>query len=88
MSFYCSLNVSDTALGPLPFDFCRAISREAAKKRRRVESDVFGNLSQLLPVQPSVQKSLDKPSIIRLTLSYIRMHTLLKGNVSGFRNSF
>ncbi|XP_016889599.1 endothelial PAS domain-containing protein 1 [Cynoglossus semilaevis] len=56
----------------------RAISREAAKKRRRVESDVFGNLSQLLPVQPSVQKSLDKPSIIRLTLSYIRMHTLLK----------
>ncbi|XP_040922769.1 endothelial PAS domain-containing protein 1-like [Toxotes jaculatrix] len=58
----------------------RAISREAARRRRRVESDVFGDLSQLLPLQPSIRAHLDKPSIIRLTLSYIRMHTLLKGN--------
>ncbi|XP_023262336.1 endothelial PAS domain-containing protein 1 isoform X2 [Seriola lalandi dorsalis] len=58
----------------------RAISREAARKRRRVESDVFGDLSQLLPLQPSVRANLDKPSVIRLTLSYIRMHTLLKGH--------
>ncbi|XP_058476746.1 endothelial PAS domain-containing protein 1 [Solea solea] len=58
----------------------RAISREAAKKRRQVESDVFGDLSRLLPVQPSVQANLDKPSIIRLTISYIRMHTLFKVN--------
>ncbi|KAG7228086.1 hypothetical protein INR49_005709 [Caranx melampygus] len=57
----------------------RAISREAARRRRRVESDVFGDLSQLLPLQPSVRANLDKPSVIRLTLSYIRMHTLLKG---------
>uniref|UniRef100_A0A3Q4MLJ7 Endothelial PAS domain protein 1b n=1 Tax=Neolamprologus brichardi TaxID=32507 RepID=A0A3Q4MLJ7_NEOBR len=54
--------------------------REAARRRRRVESDVFGDLSRLLPLQPSVRAHLDKPSIIRLTLSYIRMHTLLKGN--------
>ncbi|XP_071319445.1 endothelial PAS domain-containing protein 1 isoform X1 [Trachinotus anak] len=58
----------------------RAISREAARRRRRVESDVFGDLSQLLPLQPSVRANLDKPSVIRLTLSYIRMHTLLKGS--------
>ncbi|KAK2820565.1 hypothetical protein Q5P01_023524 [Channa striata] len=59
----------------------RAISREAARRRRRVESDVFGDLSRLLPLQPSVRAHVDKPSIIRLTLSYIRMQTLLQGNV-------
>ncbi|XP_041830304.1 endothelial PAS domain-containing protein 1-like [Melanotaenia boesemani] len=56
----------------------RAISREAARRRRRVESDVFGDLCRLLPLQPSVRAHLDKPSIIRLTLSYIRMHALIK----------
>uniref|UniRef100_A0A3P9K400 BHLH domain-containing protein n=1 Tax=Oryzias latipes TaxID=8090 RepID=A0A3P9K400_ORYLA len=54
----------------------KTISREAARKRRRVETDVFEDLSRLLPLQPSVQSQLDKPSIIRLTLSYIRMQTL------------
>uniref|UniRef100_UPI0037E7B888 endothelial PAS domain-containing protein 1 isoform X2 n=1 Tax=Semicossyphus pulcher TaxID=241346 RepID=UPI0037E7B888 len=58
----------------------RAISREAARRRRRVESDVFGDLCRLLPLQPSIRAHLDKPSVIRLTLSYIRMHALLKGN--------
>ncbi|XP_039990788.1 endothelial PAS domain-containing protein 1 isoform X2 [Xiphias gladius] len=58
----------------------RAISREAARRRRRVESDVFGDLSRLLPLQPAIRSNLDKPSVIRLTLSYIRMQTLLKGN--------
>ncbi|CAB1441489.1 unnamed protein product [Pleuronectes platessa] len=58
----------------------RAISREAARKRRQVESEVFGDLSRLLPLQPSVRANLDKPSVIRLTLSYIRMHALLKVN--------
>ncbi|XP_062298124.1 endothelial PAS domain-containing protein 1 [Scomber scombrus] len=58
----------------------RAISREAARRRRRVESDVFGDLSRLLPLHPSLRSHLDKPTVIRLTLSYIRMHTVLKGN--------
>ncbi|KAM9425822.1 endothelial PAS domain-containing protein 1 [Pholidichthys leucotaenia] len=54
--------------------------REAARRRRRVESDVFGDLSRLLPLQPSIRANLDKPSVIRLTLSYIRMQTLLTEN--------
>ncbi|XP_068439750.1 endothelial PAS domain-containing protein 1 [Clinocottus analis] len=58
----------------------RAISRDAARRRRRVESEVFEDLSRLLPLQPSVRAHLDKPSVIRLTLSYIRMHTLLTGD--------
>uniref|UniRef100_A0A3Q3KXR2 Endothelial PAS domain protein 1 n=1 Tax=Mastacembelus armatus TaxID=205130 RepID=A0A3Q3KXR2_9TELE len=48
----------------------------AARKRRRVESDVFQDLSRLLPLQSTVRAQLDKPSIIRLAVSYIRMHTL------------
>ena len=71
---------------------CRAISREAARRRRRVESDVFGDLSRLLPLHPSIQSHLDKPTVIRLTLSYIRMHTVLKGAIithinEGFQKS-
>ncbi|XP_056152837.1 endothelial PAS domain-containing protein 1 [Lampris incognitus] len=57
----------------------RAISREAARRRRRVESDVFSDLVHLLPLQSSPQTQLDKPSIIRLTISYIRTRTLLTG---------
>uniref|UniRef100_A0A3Q2QCR0 Endothelial PAS domain protein 1 n=1 Tax=Fundulus heteroclitus TaxID=8078 RepID=A0A3Q2QCR0_FUNHE len=52
--------------------------RKAARRRRRVESDVFGDLSRLLPLQASVRAHLDKPSIIRLTLSFIRMQALLR----------
>lgn len=59
----------------------RATSREAARKRRRVESDMFADLSRLLPLHPSIREGLDKPSVIRLTLSYIRAHMLLKGSV-------
>lgn len=42
---------------------------------------MFGHLSHLLPLQASVRQSLDRPSVIRLTLSYIRAHALLKGSV-------
>lgn len=65
----------------LTSDLCRASSREAARKRRRVESDMFADLSRLLPLHTSVRQNLDKPSVIRLTLSYIRAHALFKGSV-------
>lgn len=58
----------------------RAVSREAARKRRCVESVMFEDLSHLLPVPPSVRDHLDKPSIIRLTLSYIRLHQMFRGH--------
>uniref|UniRef100_H3CID5 PAS domain-containing protein n=1 Tax=Tetraodon nigroviridis TaxID=99883 RepID=H3CID5_TETNG len=44
---------------------------------------MFGHLSHLLPLQASVRQSLDRPSVIRLTLSYIRAHALLKGSASA-----
>ncbi|AWP17926.1 Protein kinase C [Scophthalmus maximus] len=37
--------------------------------------------------KPSVGANLDKPSVIRLTLSYIRMHTLLKGHDDGEKDA-
>uniref|UniRef100_A0A674MFC9 BHLH domain-containing protein n=1 Tax=Takifugu rubripes TaxID=31033 RepID=A0A674MFC9_TAKRU len=52
----------------------RKLSREAARKRRRLESDTFADLCRLLPLPPSVTRTLDKPSVIRLTLSYMRTH--------------
>lgn len=66
-----------------PPDLRRATSREAARKRRRVESDMFGDLSRLLPLHLSIRQRLDKPTVIRLTLSYIRTHALLKGRTLG-----
>uniref|UniRef100_A0A672IWF2 Neuronal PAS domain protein 1 n=1 Tax=Salarias fasciatus TaxID=181472 RepID=A0A672IWF2_SALFA len=48
------------------------IMEKAARRRRKVESDKFEELSGLLPLPPSVRSHLDKPSIIRLTLSYMR----------------
>uniref|UniRef100_A0A3Q2DSH6 Endothelial PAS domain protein 1 n=1 Tax=Cyprinodon variegatus TaxID=28743 RepID=A0A3Q2DSH6_CYPVA len=65
----------------------KEVKSEAARRRRRVESDVFGDLSRLLPLQPSIRAHLDKPSVIRLTLSYIRMQALLKAG-EGFRFEF
>ncbi|XP_077407277.1 hypoxia-inducible factor 1-alpha isoform X2 [Vanacampus margaritifer] len=56
----------------------RAISREAARKRRRVEADVFADLCRLLPLRASVRDHLDKPSVIRLALCYIRLKALLQ----------
>nr|XP_061787627.1 endothelial PAS domain-containing protein 1-like isoform X3 [Nerophis lumbriciformis] len=58
----------------------RAVSREAARRRRRVESDMFGDLSRLLPLPTSVRPHLDKPSVIRLAVSYIRLKALVTGN--------
>lgn len=58
----------------------RTLSREAARKRRRLESDMFADLCRLLPLPPSVTRTLDKPSVIRLTLSYMRTGALFKGS--------
>ncbi|XP_003976937.2 endothelial PAS domain-containing protein 1 [Takifugu rubripes] len=61
----------------------RKLSREAARKRRRLESDTFADLCRLLPLPPSVTRTLDKPSVIRLTLSYMRTHALFKDETDG-----
>ncbi|KAM9355130.1 hypoxia inducible factor 1 subunit alpha a [Pholidichthys leucotaenia] len=52
-------------------------SRDAARCRRGKESEVFYELAQQLPLPHSVGSSLDKASIMRLTISYLRMRKLL-----------
>ncbi|XP_068195414.1 hypoxia inducible factor 1 subunit alpha a [Antennarius striatus] len=52
-------------------------SRDAARCRRGKESEVFYQLAQELPMSHSISSSLDKASIMRLTISYLRMRKLL-----------
>ncbi|XP_071760333.1 hypoxia inducible factor 1 subunit alpha a [Centroberyx gerrardi] len=52
-------------------------SRDAARCRRGKESEVFYELAQQLPLPHSVSSNLDKASIMRLTISYLRMRKLL-----------
>nr|ABO26720.1 hypoxia-inducible factor 1 alpha [Platichthys flesus] len=52
-------------------------SRDAARSRRGKESEVFYELAQELPLPHSVSSSLDKASIMGLTMSYLRIRKLL-----------
>ncbi|KAM7403077.1 hypothetical protein PAMA_003823 [Pampus argenteus] len=56
-------------------------SRDAARCRRGKESEVFYELAQQLPLPHSVSSSLDKASIMRLIISYLRMRKLLGTDV-------
>lgn len=52
-------------------------SRDAARCRRGKESEVFYQLAQELPLPHSISSGLDKASIMRLAISYLRMRKLL-----------
>lgn len=58
-------------------------SRDAARCRRGKESEVFYHLAQELPLPHSVSSSLDKASIMRLAISYLRMRILLNAGKYG-----
>ncbi|NXI34843.1 HIF3A factor, partial [Galbula dea] len=52
-------------------------SRDAARSRRSKESEVFSQLAHSLPFARAVSAHLDKASIMRLTISYLRLQRLL-----------
>lgn len=59
-------------------------SRDAARCRRSKESEVFYELSHQLPLPHNVSSHLDKASIMRLTISYLRIRRLLDaGDLAG-----
>lgn len=59
-------------------------SRDAARCRRSKESEVFYELSHQLPLPHNVSSHLDKASIMRLTISYLRIRRLLDaGELTG-----
>ncbi|KAM7078212.1 endothelial PAS domain-containing protein 1 [Molossus nigricans] len=52
-------------------------SRDAARCRRSKETEVFYELAHELPLPHSVSSHLDKASIMRLAISFLRTHRLL-----------
>jgi len=58
-------------------------SREAARCRRSKESEIFTDMANLLPVPNSLSSQLDKASIMRLTIAFLKAQSLL-GNSKFF----
>lgn len=48
-------------------------SRDAARSRRGKENFEFYELAKMLPLPPAITSQLDKASIIRLTISYLKL---------------
>nr|AAR95697.2 hypoxia-inducible factor-1alpha [Ctenopharyngodon idella] len=61
-------------------------SRDAARSRRGKESEVFYELAHQLPLPHNVTSHLDKASIMRLTISYLRMRKLLSSDDTDKEN--
>ncbi|KAJ8341309.1 hypothetical protein SKAU_G00336000 [Synaphobranchus kaupii] len=55
-------------------------SRDAARCRRGKESEVFYELAHELPMPHNISSNLDKASIMRLAISYLRMRKLLNAD--------
>jgi hypoxia-inducible factor 1 alpha len=52
-------------------------SRDAARCRRSKESEIFNDLSSVLPLKTEEVEHLDKTSIMRLAISYLKVRALL-----------
>lgn len=52
-------------------------SRDAARCRRSKETEVFFELSNSLPLPPSVTSQLDKASVMRLSISFLKICNIL-----------
>lgn len=71
------------------FIFHRAVSsirkeksRHAARNRRSNENIQYGELARLLPLPIAITSQLDKASIIRLTISFIKYRDLVGRGMS------
>uniref|UniRef100_A0A8C7TRK5 Hypoxia inducible factor 1 subunit alpha, like n=1 Tax=Oncorhynchus mykiss TaxID=8022 RepID=A0A8C7TRK5_ONCMY len=60
-------------------------SRDAARCRRSLETELFYKLAHTLPLPRRVSADLDKAAIMRVTLSFLRMHHLRSGDTSEDR---
>lgn len=52
-------------------------SRNAARERRSQESDIFDQIEELLPVPAKTLEHLDKASLIRLAINYVKTRSLV-----------
>jgi len=53
-------------------------SRDAARSRRSRETEIFTDLGNALPVTSEQISQLDKASIMRLAISYLRVREMIK----------
>ncbi|XP_051900043.1 hypoxia-inducible factor 1-alpha-like [Pristis pectinata] len=61
-----------------PGQLRRERSRDAARSRRGRETEVMCELARQLPLPRGAASHLDKASVIRLAISYLRLRTLLR----------
>uniref|UniRef100_A0A1I8GZM3 BHLH domain-containing protein n=1 Tax=Macrostomum lignano TaxID=282301 RepID=A0A1I8GZM3_9PLAT len=59
-----------------PVDAKREKSRDAARHRRGRENLEFLAVARLLPLHPEIARQLDKASVIRLAVSYLKLRQL------------
>jgi len=52
-------------------------SRDAARCRRSQETEIFTELAHELPIPYSLLSQLDKASIIRLTITHLKLRHML-----------
>ncbi|KAJ8365363.1 hypothetical protein SKAU_G00141940 [Synaphobranchus kaupii] len=60
-----------------PSEHRKEKSRDAARCRRSKETDVFDELAHQLPLPHRISAHLDKASIVRLTISFMRMRRVV-----------
>ncbi|XP_055943400.1 hypoxia-inducible factor 1-alpha-like isoform X2 [Argiope bruennichi] len=53
-------------------------SRDAARCRRSKESEIFSDLSAQLPLAQGVASTLDKTSVMRLTVGYLKIRQMIQ----------
>jgi len=65
------------------FPFCRSNekrkerSRDAARCRRSRETDIFAELAAALPIAPEQAVHLDKASVMRLAIAYLKVRSVV-----------
>ncbi|XP_066502065.1 hypoxia inducible factor 1 subunit alpha, like 2 [Hoplias malabaricus] len=79
----CKQNVSEQKKARVCTEWRKARSRVAARSRREKESQLFKEIAALLPLAPNLDSQLDKASVIRLTISYLRLRALLNSPASS-----
>lgn len=53
-------------------------SRDAARCRRSRETEIFTELAQVLPLKKEDVQQLDKASVMRIAISYLKVRDMLK----------
>lgn len=72
-----------SASGPAPAQHRRQRSRDAARSRRGRETELMYELARQLPLPHGAASHLDKASVIRVALSFLRLRSLLRPDTAA-----